>query len=131
MKYDRVKVLDEKDHIFVRSLGNLGVSRCEAMAMAYLMNVDEASSHEIETSTGLRQPEVSLAMKSMHVQSWITVRFERKQGKGRPIKIYSLVVPIDVIMNYYENEINEKHQSTIMVIEKARTMSSRYSPRRN
>jgi predicted transcriptional regulator len=101
------------------------------MTVAYLMNVDEASSHEIEVSTGLRQPEVSLAMKVMHKQSWVDVRLERKLGKGRPIKIYSLVTPISAIMDHYENAIRENQQASIMVIEKARTMSSRYPLRRN
>ncbi|MDP4228740.1 MAG: transcriptional regulator protein, partial [Bacteroidota bacterium] len=56
MKDSEVKVLDEDDYIFIKALSNLGISRNVATAMAYLMNVDEASSREIEISTGLRQP---------------------------------------------------------------------------
>ena len=63
MKDYEVKVLDENDHIFIETLRNLGMSRNVATTMAYLMNVDEASSREIEISTGLRQPEVSHAMR--------------------------------------------------------------------
>ena len=55
MKDYEVKVLDENDHIFIETLRNLGMSRNVATTMAYLMNVDEASSREIEISTGLRQ----------------------------------------------------------------------------
>ena len=69
MKNYEVKVLDEEDHIFIEILRDLGASRRVATMMAYLMNVDEASSREIEISTGLRQPEVSLAMRLMHNQS--------------------------------------------------------------
>ena len=69
MKDFEIKVLDEEDHIFIETLRDLGASRSVATMMAYLMNVDEASSREIEISTGLRQPEVSLAMSLMHNQS--------------------------------------------------------------
>ena len=55
MKDHEVKVLDENDHIFIKTLSNLGVSKKIDMIMAYLMNVSEASSQEIEISTGLRQ----------------------------------------------------------------------------
>jgi len=48
MKDYEVKVLDENDHIFIETLRNLGMSRNVATTMAYLMNVDEASSREIE-----------------------------------------------------------------------------------
>jgi predicted transcriptional regulator len=56
MKDSEIKVLDEDDHIFVKALSNLGMSRNVAATMAYLMNVDEATSRDIEVSTGLRQP---------------------------------------------------------------------------
>jgi predicted transcriptional regulator len=69
MKDSEVKVLDENDYIFIKALSNLGMSRNVATAMAYLTNVDEASSREIEISTGLRQPEVSLVMNLMCKQS--------------------------------------------------------------
>ena len=116
MKDYEVKVLDENDHIFIETLRNLGMSRNVATTMAYLMNVDEASSREIEISTGLRQPEVSLAMRLMRNQSWVNVRSEKKPGKGRPIKIYSLAAPVDEIISYYEDKIYKESQATISAI---------------
>ena len=74
MKNYELKMLDEDDYIFIKTLSNLGMPRYVATTMAYLLNVDEASSQEIELSTGLRQPEVSLAIKFMSNQSWINVR---------------------------------------------------------
>jgi predicted transcriptional regulator len=91
--------------------------------MAYLMNVDEASTREIELSTGLRQPEVSLAMRLMHNQSWVSVRSEKKTGKGRPVKIYSLAAPVDEILSYYEDKIYKESQATISAIKKLKVMS--------
>jgi predicted transcriptional regulator len=123
MKGYEFKVLDENDHIFIETVRNLGMSRNVATMMAYLMNVDEASSHEIEISTGLRQPEVSLAMRLMSNQSWVSVRSVKKPGKGRPVKIYSLKVPVDEIISYYEDEIYKKSQATILAIKKLKVMS--------
>jgi len=125
MKDYEVKVLDENDHIFIETLRNLGMSRNVATTMAYLMNVDEASSREIEISTGLRQPEVSLAMRLMRNQSWVNVRSEKKPGKGRPIKIYSLAAPVDEIISYYEDKIYKESQATISAIKKLKVMSKK------
>jgi predicted transcriptional regulator len=99
------------------------MSRNVAAMMAFLMNVDEASSREIEISTGLRQPEVSLSMRLMRNQSWVSVRSEKRPGKGRPIKIYSLMAPVDEIISYYEEKIYKKSQATILTIKKLKVMS--------
>ena len=123
MKDYEVKVLDENDHIFIETLRNLGMSRNVATTMAYLMNVDEASSREIEISTGLRQPEVSLAMRLMRNQSWVSTHSEKKPGKGRPMKIYSLTASVDEIISYYEGKIYKESQATISAIKKLKVMS--------
>jgi len=44
-------------------------------------------------------------------------------GKGRPTKIYSLAVPIDEILNYYEDKIYKESQATISAIKKLKVMS--------
>ena len=123
MKDYEVKVLDENDHIFIETLRNLGMSRNVATTMAYLMNVDEASSREIEISTELRQPEVSLAMRMMRNQSWVSTHSEKKPGKGRTMKIYSLAAPVDEIISYYEGKICKESQTTISAIKKLKVMS--------
>jgi predicted transcriptional regulator len=127
MKDSEIKMLDENDHIFVKALSNLGMSRNAATTMAYLMNVDEASSREIEISTGLRQPEVSLVMRLMCNKSWVSMRSEKKPGKGRPMKIYSLTAPVDEIISYYEDKIYKESQATISAIKKLKVMSKQAS----
>jgi predicted transcriptional regulator len=127
MKDSEVKMLDENDHIFIKALSNLGMSRNAATTMAYLMNVNEASSREIEISTGLRQPEVSLAMRLMRTQAWVSMRLEKKPGKGRPMKIYSLAAPVDEIISYYEDKIYKDSQATISAIKKLKVMSKQVS----
>ena len=123
MKEFKVKMLDEEDHLFIETLKNVGMSGNVATTLAYLMNVDEASTREIEISTGLRQPEVSIVMRLMQKQSWISVRSEKDPGKGRPKKIYSLTAPVDEIIGYYEDKIYKESQATISTIKKLKVMS--------
>jgi predicted transcriptional regulator len=66
------------------------MSRPVARTLAYLRNMDEATSMELETGAGLRQPEVSIAMRELQERDWITEREEKNPGKGRPYKVYSL-----------------------------------------
>jgi len=127
MKNYELKMLDEDDHIFIKTLSNLGMPRSVATTMAYLLNVDEATSQEIEMSTGLRQPEVSLAIKFMSKQSWINVRTEKKSGKGRPMKVFSLLVQVEEIISYYEDMVYKESQATISAVKKLKIMSKNMS----
>jgi predicted transcriptional regulator len=68
--------------------------------LAYIQQVNEATSVELEMGAGLRQPEVSIAAKQLEERNWINEREEKKTGKGRPFKIYSLKVGFkDIIAN--------------------------------
>ncbi|WP_410509691.1 transcriptional regulator protein [Methanosarcina hadiensis] len=127
MKDSEVKMLDEDDYIFIKALSNLGMSRNTATTMTYLMNVEEASSREIEISTGLRQPEVSIVMRLMCNKFWVSMRSEKKSGKGRPMKIYSLTAPVDEIISYYEDRVYKESQATVLAIKKLKVMSKQMS----
>jgi predicted transcriptional regulator len=125
MKDSEIKELGEDDYVFIETLQTLGMSRNVATTIAYLMKVNEASVQEIELSTGLRQPEISLAMKLMCNQSWASMRLEINTGKGRPTNIYSLAIPVAEIISYYEDKIAKESQATILVIKKLKVISKR------
>jgi len=65
IKHSVVKMLDEKDLEFVEALRSLNVPRNVATMITYLANTSEATSREIEMGTDLRQPEVSIAMRTL------------------------------------------------------------------
>jgi predicted transcriptional regulator len=96
--------LDEKDEEIADALIFLGMSRPIARTLSYLQHVDEATSVELEMGTGLRQPEVSIAMKELMERKWINEREEKKQGKGRPYKIYSLKIGFNEIIAHLEKQ---------------------------
>lgn len=125
MKDSEIKELDEDDHVFIETLKTLGMSRNVAITIVYLMKVNEASAQEIKLSTGLRQSEISLAMKLMCNQSWASMRLEKNTGKGRPTNIYSLAIPVGEIISYNEDKIAKESQATISVIKKLKVISKR------
>lgn len=102
MKKLDIKQLDEKDEKLADALISLGMNRHVARTLAYLQNVDEATSVELETGMEMRQPEVSTAMKYLTERRWINEREEKKSGKGRPHKIYSLKVGFNDIIGELE-----------------------------
>jgi len=104
MKESTVKILDDKDMEFVETLRSLGVPRNVATLITFLANVDEASSREIEMGSDLRQPEVSIAMRTLRDNQWIEEREIKREGKGRPMKVYSLRASIEEIIKHFEEE---------------------------
>jgi predicted transcriptional regulator len=92
--------LDEKDLEFVGALRSLNVPRNVATMITYLANTDEVTSREIEMGTNLRQPEVSIGMRTLRQNNWVNEREAKAEGKGRPMKIYKLGVPIEEIIKH-------------------------------
>jgi predicted transcriptional regulator len=109
MKESTVKILDDKDMEFVETLRSLGVPRNVATLITFLANVDEASSREIEMGSDLRQPEVSIAMRTLRENNWIEEKEIKREGKGRPMKVYSLRESIDNIIKHFEEQ--KMHES--------------------
>ncbi len=104
MKRLQIKQLDNEDEEIVDALIALGLSRPIARTLAYLQQVNEATTSELETGTNLRQPEVSIAMRELKERDWVNLRDEKKIGKGRPYMIYSLKIPFDKIVSQLENQ---------------------------
>jgi predicted transcriptional regulator len=119
-----INVADENDLEFVQGLQDLGINRNVAHLITYLKSVGEASSRDIEKSTGLRQPEVSIAMRKLRERDWLTEREIKHEGKGRPMKIYSLHSTIDEIIGYYEAERTHESNQTKMAIQRLKELSS-------
>jgi predicted transcriptional regulator len=124
MKESTVKVLDDKDLEFAETLRSLGVQRNVAILITYLANVDEASSRDIEMGSNLRQPEVSIAMRALRENDWVSEKEVRRGGKGRPMKVYSLLTPIDEIIKHFEEEKQQESAQTMESIQKLKELIS-------
>jgi predicted transcriptional regulator len=104
MKNLKIKQLDEKGEEIADALMSLGLSRNISMSLAFLENMNTATSLDLERSARLRQPEVSIAMRELKERDWVDEREEKKPGKGRPFKIYTLKVGFGEIIAQLEKE---------------------------
>jgi predicted transcriptional regulator len=116
-------VADEKDLEFINGLQGLGINRNVAKLITYLKKVDEGSSRDIEMATGMRQPEVSIAMGTLRNMKWISERGVKGIGKGRPTRIYALRATIEEIVEHYEAEKNQESARTIEAIHRLKELS--------
>ncbi|MCK4928879.1 MAG: ArsR family transcriptional regulator [Methanosarcinales archaeon] len=118
MRSSEMRVFDDADLEFIEILRNLNMSRNVASTLAYLANVNEATSKDLEQGSELRQPEVSIAMRELRNYGWLDEREVKKEGKGRPMKIYKLAVPMNEIVTHLEERTRQEAEITLDNIEK-------------
>lgn len=116
--------MDDDDFKLVELLRTLNLSRPVALTLACLSNVDEVTSREIEMYSGLRQPEVSIAVRYLNEYNWINIRDEKKtEGKGRPIKLYKLLVPLENVINTIENDMMAEYKEVLGSLKRLKDLS--------
>ncbi len=124
MKTLKMKQLDEKDEEIADTLISLGLGRNVAMTLAYMQNTNSATSLELERSARLRQPEVSIAMRQLKEYDWINEKEEKKPGKGRPYKIYSLKIGFSDIIAQLEKKQRKTVDETFERIERLKELGT-------
>ncbi len=122
MRSSEVRVFDDTDLEFIDILRNLNMSRNVASTLAFLSNVDEATSKDLEFGSQLRQPEVSIAVKELKIFGWLDEREIKKEGKGRPMKVYKLAVPMGEIVEHLEKQTKKDTQRIMKNIEKLKNL---------
>jgi len=128
MKASKVKTLVDKDREFAETLQKLGVEQNVAAMITYLMNVDKATSREIEKGTDMRRPEVRICAKTLRYNGWLDESF-KSEGKGRPSKIYKLKVSIGEMTELFEEERIQKSSQIMQSIQKLRQLGYLINPR--
>jgi predicted transcriptional regulator len=118
MMESTLRVLDDEDREFADILRSLGMQRNTAILITYLASAGEATSREIELGAGLRQPEVSIAMRDLRGKNWVGEREVKTGGKGRPSLVYTLTTPIDEIIKHIEDEKLREHAEVMESIRK-------------
>ncbi|MCA1812875.1 MAG: hypothetical protein LC624_02855 [Halobacteriales archaeon] len=110
--------LDQGDLEVVDILSSLGVDHKIAKVITFLAQVEEGKSTDIERGCRLRQPEVSVATKSLRELGWIQTEERKKGGKGRPVHYYKLQMPLPKIVEIIERNKREEIQGELAKIEK-------------
>ena len=116
--------ITEKDLELVYGLQEVGVNRNVALAITFLKDQKERYFKEIEADTRLRQPEVSIALRTLRERGWLKEHDLKIEGKGRPLKIYALQATIDEIVNYYEMEKCRESARAMETIQRLRELTT-------
>lgn len=84
------------------ALLRLGAKRVESLLVATLVGHGAAGTQDLVERTGLRQPEVSVGMRTLRERGWVTAEPIRRPGRGRPMHRYTLVTDVATVRRYYE-----------------------------
>ncbi len=116
--------MSEKEYEIVELLRKLNINRTVALTLACLSCGEEITSREIEKNSNLRQPEVSIAMRYLKDNNWVEIREEKKtEGKGRPVKLYRLITPLEQIVFNIEQKILLESRYVLNNIEKLKRLA--------
>lgn len=103
-------------------LSSLGLDHKIAKVVTFLAQVEEGKSTDIERGCKLRQPEVSVATKSLRELGWIATEERKRGGKGRPVHYYKLQMPLPKIIDLIERDKRREIDTELAKIEKLKTM---------
>ncbi len=104
MIHKTIQLFTDKEEEFVNLLLEIGMKRTVARTLVFLLNTKEATSRDIERGTDLRQPEVSLAIKYLAERGWVNSDEIASDRKGRPVRNYTLAMPVPDIMTSIEKQ---------------------------
>jgi predicted transcriptional regulator len=113
--------LTENSNKLAKFLTESDIPRSVAFTLVYIRNKGEITSVEIERETGLRQPEVSIAMQWLRRKGWINKRNMKKEGKGRPVHGYRLSKEFDEILEEIIQDLSEKIDSIHNIIQELKS----------
>ena len=113
-----ILIFTEKEEEFIGLLTDIGLNKNIAQLLVYLSELKRASSHDIEHGTGLRQPDVSNALKYLVERGWIERRKSLVKSKGRPVSIWNLVLPFDQILDIIIYEKQQELQTHMEMVQR-------------
>ena len=124
MKQQTIYFFTEKEEEFANLLIEIGMKKNTAKVLVFLANITEATSRVIERGTDLRQPEVSIAIRYLDDQGWITSRVSKEESRGRRVRIYKLARPINEIVGGIEKKSKVELNKKLAALQKLRAQSN-------
>lgn len=115
--------LSRMDNEVIERLIFTGMSKNLAKTLVFLSKRDETTSVQIEKATGLRQPEVSLAMQELRRRRWVTKRDIKKEGKGRPVHAYRISKSFSRIITTIRNQEDKKIEKIVKNMNELRSLT--------
>ena len=121
MRVKTIPIFCEDDEECVSILIRFGMKRPVARTLVYLLNIKDGTMQEIESCTGLNEPEVSTALKYLEEQGFVRVSAKPPEGKGRVLKYFSLALPAGKILEIIADGKIAEIENQISLIRKVRT----------
>ena len=98
-----------REHLrLVEVLTKAGLGRNPARVIVFVAAAGRTYSAQIQAATGLRQPEVSIALRDLSERRWVVKQTVQREGKGRPINVYRLRRTMAEIGEWAEKELDRK-----------------------
>ncbi len=88
----------------VEILAEAAIPKNTARVLTFIAVAGRTYSAQIQEGTGMRQPEVSIALKELTERKWISRQSVQREGKGRPIYVYRLRRDVMEIVESVERE---------------------------
>lgn len=122
MESVEVEALDGDDVELAETLRELGLRKAEAYLVTYLHRAGPSVSRAIEVGTSLRQPEVSMAAKSLEERGWMERYVSDDEGDHRPMKTMELTVEVEEVLNHLEEERRSDFRNYLDKVKAAREL---------
>lgn len=120
----------KRDHLrMVEILADAGIARNSARVLTFIAVAGRTYSAQIQAGTGMRQPEVSIALKELSERKWISRQSVQREGKGRPIYVYRLKRDITEIVETVEREQDRKVRQVLKDKEDLHAIAARLERR--
>lgn len=90
------------------ALIDLGISPSIVKVMLCLHTHGATTSKILQTRCGLRQPEISTAIKTLNERKMVRIQSKGANGRGRPSHIYELTETLQTCIGQFIMEIEER-----------------------
>lgn len=90
------------------ALIDLGMSPSIVKVLLCLHTHGATTSKVLQTRCGLRQPEISTAIKTLNERKMVEIQSKGANGRGRPSHIYELTQSLQTCIDQYTMEIEER-----------------------
>jgi len=124
LRIETITYFTEIEEGFVKLLIAIGLKETVAKVLVYLAHVPKATSREIERGVGLRQPEVSIAIRQLLERKWVAYEDTQERALGRPLRSYYLSKPVHSIVDRIETEKKEEVNESLSQVKNLRNYIS-------
>jgi len=122
--YGTLSFFSSKDESIFDMLIRAGLKPNSSRVLLSLHYNTGLTSREIEKITGLRQPEVSIAIHDLINRGWILVSEQCKGDSVRTMKHYRLLHSIDIVLDSIRTETEDVCKNRVAILETIRVRLS-------